>query len=155
MGLPPRINKPRVFGCQAIVMTPKEHWDSKLGTSRVESILLGYENNNFAYRVLRLSDKKTSTSRHVRFRKSVFPQLKQQGNDLLPLNLSWEMLEEPLSKPQLSPTVDLTQDTQELVDEPCNNHPSGVRVFIHTPTQTPQISKSSICISIQFQQSSF
>ncbi|MBW0589531.1 hypothetical protein O181_129246, partial [Austropuccinia psidii MF-1] len=29
----------------------------------------------------------------------------------------------------------------------CNNHPSGVRVFIHTPTQTPQISKSSICIS--------
>ncbi|MBW0511574.1 hypothetical protein O181_051289 [Austropuccinia psidii MF-1] len=37
----------------------------------------------------------------------------------------------------------------------CNNHPSGVRVFIHTPTQTPQISKSSICISMQFQQSSF
>ncbi|MBW0586033.1 hypothetical protein O181_125748, partial [Austropuccinia psidii MF-1] len=37
----------------------------------------------------------------------------------------------------------------------CNNHPSGVRVFIHTPTQTPQISKSSICISSQFQQSSF
>ncbi|MBW0554920.1 hypothetical protein O181_094635, partial [Austropuccinia psidii MF-1] len=29
----------------------------------------------------------------------------------------------------------------------CNNHSSGVRVFIHTPTQTPQISKSSICIS--------
>ncbi|MBW0526098.1 hypothetical protein O181_065813 [Austropuccinia psidii MF-1] len=39
--------------------------------------------------------------------------------------------------------------------EDCNNHPSGVRVFIHTPTQTPQISKSSICISMQFQQSSF
>ncbi|MBW0561947.1 hypothetical protein O181_101662 [Austropuccinia psidii MF-1] len=37
----------------------------------------------------------------------------------------------------------------------CNNHSSGVRVFIHTPTQTPQISRSSICISIQFQQSSF
>ncbi|MBW0499667.1 hypothetical protein O181_039382 [Austropuccinia psidii MF-1] len=37
----------------------------------------------------------------------------------------------------------------------CNNHSPGVRVLINTPTQTPQISKSSICISIQFQQSSF
>ncbi|MBW0559067.1 hypothetical protein O181_098782 [Austropuccinia psidii MF-1] len=37
----------------------------------------------------------------------------------------------------------------------CNNHSPGVRVFINTPTQTPQISRSSICISIQFQQSSF
>ncbi|MBW0516745.1 hypothetical protein O181_056460 [Austropuccinia psidii MF-1] len=31
----------------------------------------------------------------------------------------------------------------------------GVRVFIHTPTQASQISRSSTCISIQFQQSSF
>ncbi|MBW0544072.1 hypothetical protein O181_083787 [Austropuccinia psidii MF-1] len=36
-----------------------------------------------------------------------------------------------------------------------NNHSPGVRVFINTPTQTPQISRSSICISIQLQQSSF
>ncbi|MBW0587074.1 hypothetical protein O181_126789 [Austropuccinia psidii MF-1] len=36
----------------------------------------------------------------------------------------------------------------------CNNHSPGVRVFINTPTQTPQISRSTICISIQFQQSS-
>ncbi|MBW0504880.1 hypothetical protein O181_044595 [Austropuccinia psidii MF-1] len=87
-GLPPIIKKLQVFSFQAIVMTPKEHRDSKLGPTRVEGILL------------------------------VFPQLKQQGNDLLPLNLSWETLDEPLSEPQLSPTVDLTPDTQELVDEP-------------------------------------
>ncbi|MBW0573079.1 hypothetical protein O181_112794, partial [Austropuccinia psidii MF-1] len=37
--------------------------------------------------------------------------------------------------------------TEEKEESDCNNHPSGVRVFIHTPTQTPQISKSSICIS--------
>ncbi|MBW0523106.1 hypothetical protein O181_062821 [Austropuccinia psidii MF-1] len=42
-----------------------------------------------------------------------------------------------------------------LAERMCNNHPSGVTVFIHTPTQTPQTSQSSICISIQFQQSSF
>ncbi|MBW0552089.1 hypothetical protein O181_091804 [Austropuccinia psidii MF-1] len=36
----------------------------------------------------------------------------------------------------------------------CNNHSPGVRVFINTPTQTPQISRSTICSSIKFQQSS-
>ncbi|MBW0486108.1 hypothetical protein O181_025823 [Austropuccinia psidii MF-1] len=117
-GLPPRIKKLRVFGCQAIVMTPKEHRDSKLGPTGVEGILLGYKNNNSAYRILPLLDRKILISRHVRFNESVFPQLKQQGNDLLPLNLSWETLNEPLSEPQLSPTVNSTPDTQELVNEP-------------------------------------
>ncbi|MBW0589525.1 hypothetical protein O181_129240 [Austropuccinia psidii MF-1] len=42
-----------------------------------------------------------------------------------------------------------------IAQQRCNSHPSGVRVFIHTPTQTPQIRKSSILISSQFQQSSF
>ncbi|MBW0576791.1 hypothetical protein O181_116506 [Austropuccinia psidii MF-1] len=36
----------------------------------------------------------------------------------------------------------------------CNNHSPGVRVFINTPTQAPQISRSTICIRIQFQQPS-
>ncbi|MBW0488756.1 hypothetical protein O181_028471 [Austropuccinia psidii MF-1] len=40
-------------------------------------------------------------------------------------------------------------------DPECNNHSPGVRVFINTPTQAPQISRSTICISIQFQKSSF
>ncbi|MBW0460648.1 hypothetical protein O181_000363 [Austropuccinia psidii MF-1] len=99
-------------------MTPKEYWDSKLGPTGVEGILLGYENNNLAYQILYLSDRKILISRHVRFNESVFPQLKQQGNDLLPLNFPWEMLNEPLSEPQLSPTANSTPETQELVDEP-------------------------------------
>ncbi|MBW0467997.1 hypothetical protein O181_007712 [Austropuccinia psidii MF-1] len=86
-GLPPRIKKLRVFSCQAIVMTPKEHQDSKLGPTGVEGSLLGYKNNNSAYQILCLLDRKILISRHVRFNESVFPQLKQQGNDLLPLNL--------------------------------------------------------------------
>ncbi|MBW0513741.1 hypothetical protein O181_053456 [Austropuccinia psidii MF-1] len=97
---------------------PKEHWDCKLGPTGVEGILLRYKNNNSAYGILRLSDRKILISRHVRFNKSVFPQLKQQGNDLLPLNLPWETLNEPLSEPQLLPTANSTPETQELVDEP-------------------------------------
>ncbi|MBW0469477.1 hypothetical protein O181_009192 [Austropuccinia psidii MF-1] len=117
-GLPPRIKKLRVFGCQAIVMTPKEHRDSKLGPIGVEGVLLGYKNNNSAYQILCLSDRKILISRHVRFNEAVFPWLKQQGNDLLPLNLPWETLNEPLSEPQLSPTANLTLDIQELLDVP-------------------------------------
>ncbi|MBW0491210.1 hypothetical protein O181_030925 [Austropuccinia psidii MF-1] len=36
----------------------------------------------------------------------------------------------------------------------CNNHSPGVKVFINIPTQTPQISRSTICIRVQFQKSS-
>ncbi|MBW0574577.1 hypothetical protein O181_114292, partial [Austropuccinia psidii MF-1] len=53
----------------------------------------------------------------------------------------------PSYPPSQPSTPGETEDT-------CNNHSPGVRVFINTPTQTPQISRSTICISIQFQQSS-
>ncbi|MBW0508381.1 hypothetical protein O181_048096 [Austropuccinia psidii MF-1] len=33
----------------------------------------------------------------------------------------------------------------------CNNHSSGVRAFILTPTQTPQTSKSTVCMRVQLQ----
>ncbi|MBW0577490.1 hypothetical protein O181_117205 [Austropuccinia psidii MF-1] len=53
-----------------------------------------------------------------------------------------------------------TEKTPALVEQGwnpllpvCNNHSPGVRVFIYTPTQTPQISRSTICISIEFQKS--
>ncbi|MBW0483989.1 hypothetical protein O181_023704 [Austropuccinia psidii MF-1] len=39
--------------------------------------MLGYENNNSLYRILRLTDRKILISRHVKFDESVFPSLKQ------------------------------------------------------------------------------
>ncbi|MBW0541851.1 hypothetical protein O181_081566 [Austropuccinia psidii MF-1] len=44
--LSPRIKKLRIFGCQACIMTPKEHREWKLGPSGAEGILLGYENDS-------------------------------------------------------------------------------------------------------------
>ncbi|MBW0510891.1 hypothetical protein O181_050606 [Austropuccinia psidii MF-1] len=39
--------------------------------------MLGYENDNSSYQILRLSDRKILISRHMKFDKSVFPSLKQ------------------------------------------------------------------------------
>ncbi|MBW0478142.1 hypothetical protein O181_017857, partial [Austropuccinia psidii MF-1] len=43
--------------------------------------------------------------------------------------------------------VSHTRKTNTITQRIRNNHPSGVRVSIHTPTQTPQISKPSTRIS--------
>ncbi|MBW0511208.1 hypothetical protein O181_050923 [Austropuccinia psidii MF-1] len=116
-GLPPRIKKLRVFGCQAIVMTPKEHRDSKLGPTGVAGILLGYESNNSAYRVLCLLNRKILISRHVNFNELVFPELKHQSDDQLPLSLPWEALDEPL--PEHQPLPNLTPDISNFCQDAC------------------------------------
>ncbi|MBW0565797.1 hypothetical protein O181_105512 [Austropuccinia psidii MF-1] len=52
-------------------------------------ILLGYENNNSAYRILKISNKKVYTSRHVTFFKNHFPELVQEPeSDPSPLHFS-------------------------------------------------------------------
>ncbi|MBW0534635.1 hypothetical protein O181_074350 [Austropuccinia psidii MF-1] len=73
----PQIKKIRVFGCRAVVSIPKSHCDWKLGPVGEEGVMLGYENDNSSYRILRLSNKRILISRHVKFDKSVFPSLKQ------------------------------------------------------------------------------
>ncbi|MBW0548016.1 hypothetical protein O181_087731 [Austropuccinia psidii MF-1] len=77
-GNPPRIKKLRVFGCKAIVSIPRNHREWKLGPAGEIGVLLGYENDNSAYRILRLSDKKVLISKHVRFDESNFPFSKTQ-----------------------------------------------------------------------------
>ncbi|MBW0502256.1 hypothetical protein O181_041971 [Austropuccinia psidii MF-1] len=72
-GNPPRIKKLRVFGCRAIVSIPRNHQEWKLGPVGEAGVLLGYENDNSAYRILRLCDKKVLISKHVRFDESDFP----------------------------------------------------------------------------------
>ncbi|MBW0537362.1 hypothetical protein O181_077077 [Austropuccinia psidii MF-1] len=49
---PPRIKKLKVFGCQAVVLVPKEHREWKLSESGSEGIFLGYENEMTSYRIL-------------------------------------------------------------------------------------------------------
>ncbi|MBW0509573.1 hypothetical protein O181_049288 [Austropuccinia psidii MF-1] len=74
--------------------------------------------------------KKILISRHVSFNELVFPQLKHQSDDQLPLSLPWEALDKPL--PEHQPLPNLTPDTQELVDEPQvepNRRPIRIKVI--------------------------
>ncbi|MBW0536480.1 hypothetical protein O181_076195 [Austropuccinia psidii MF-1] len=75
-GNPPRIKKLCVFGCRAIVSIPRNHQEWKLSPAGEEGVFLGYENDNSAYRILRLCDKKVLISQHVRFDESDFPFVK-------------------------------------------------------------------------------
>ncbi|MBW0529849.1 hypothetical protein O181_069564 [Austropuccinia psidii MF-1] len=61
-GVPPQIKKLRVFGCRAVVSLTKTHCEWKLSPTGIEGILLGYENDNTSYWVLRLSDRKVIIS---------------------------------------------------------------------------------------------
>ncbi|MBW0545602.1 hypothetical protein O181_085317 [Austropuccinia psidii MF-1] len=51
--------------------------------------MLGYENDNSAYRILRLTDRKILISRHVKFDESVFPLLKQAVRAQDQLAIAW------------------------------------------------------------------
>ncbi|MBW0534400.1 hypothetical protein O181_074115 [Austropuccinia psidii MF-1] len=72
-GLPPRIKRLRVFGCRAIISIPRSQRSWKLGPVGAEGVFLGYENENCAYRILRLSDLKIVIAKHVKFEENVFP----------------------------------------------------------------------------------
>ncbi|MBW0492722.1 hypothetical protein O181_032437 [Austropuccinia psidii MF-1] len=68
-----KLAKLQTFGCQAIVHSLKRQWDWKLAPSAQEGVLLGFENGNMAYQILRLSDLKVAVTRNVTFNKKVFP----------------------------------------------------------------------------------
>ncbi|MBW0486680.1 hypothetical protein O181_026395 [Austropuccinia psidii MF-1] len=91
MKLAPRIEKLQVFGCQAFVMTPKEHQEWKLCPSTAEGILLRYENST--YWILQLLDRKVVISKHIRFNESIFPELKKQDGDICFINVTWNEIE--------------------------------------------------------------
>ncbi|MBW0535572.1 hypothetical protein O181_075287, partial [Austropuccinia psidii MF-1] len=116
--LSPRIRKLRVFGCQAFIMTPKEHRQWNLGPLGEEGILLRYE-NDLAYRILRLSDERVVVSKHVRFNEAVFPELKQREGEFVPLNISWDAIEgqEVVDELHSPPECPLEPNCQEPVDE--------------------------------------
>ncbi|MBW0569801.1 hypothetical protein O181_109516 [Austropuccinia psidii MF-1] len=116
--LSPRIKKLRIFGCQAFVMTPKEHREWKLGPSGAEGILLGYENDS-SYRILRLSDKKVVISKHVRFNELIFPEINQQDGNSSPLDVTWDAIEGQAVVDEFHTPVECSVEpgSQELVDE--------------------------------------
>ncbi|MBW0556440.1 hypothetical protein O181_096155 [Austropuccinia psidii MF-1] len=86
-----------------------------------------------------------------------FEVIKKIGSHAYHLKLAqqWKSVHPVFHVSLLEPVKQSAIPNQHQLPPPCNNHSPGVRVLINTPTQTTQISRSSICISIQFQQSSF
>ncbi|MBW0473458.1 hypothetical protein O181_013173 [Austropuccinia psidii MF-1] len=64
----------RTFGCKVIFHIPKHQQNWKLAPTSEIGILLGF-NDESAYRILKLNDKKVYTSRHVNFFENSFPTL--------------------------------------------------------------------------------
>ncbi|MBW0470028.1 hypothetical protein O181_009743 [Austropuccinia psidii MF-1] len=70
---PIKLTKLRTFGCQAVIHSLKRQRDWKLAPPGQEGVLLGFENGDTAYQILRLSDLKVAVTRNVTFNKKIFP----------------------------------------------------------------------------------
>ncbi|MBW0468951.1 hypothetical protein O181_008666 [Austropuccinia psidii MF-1] len=71
----PTLTKLRVFGCQAIKFKIKKECSWKLDQRGQEGIMLGYDNENTAYQILQLQDRKIIIRRHFKFNKKIFPKI--------------------------------------------------------------------------------
>ncbi|MBW0523127.1 hypothetical protein O181_062842 [Austropuccinia psidii MF-1] len=96
-GFPPCIKRLRTFGCQATISIPKHHREWKLAPAAEEGILLGYENDNSSYRILRVRDKKVVVAKHVTFHEDVFPSLGNQTHAPEPLIIPLPPTEETVA----------------------------------------------------------
>ncbi|PLW21655.1 hypothetical protein PCANC_03216 [Puccinia coronata f. sp. avenae] len=73
-----------VFGSKVYTAIPKSKRSWKLGKTREQGVLVGYESEATVYRILRLSDGKLIRSRHAVFDKTSFPQI---ANSSLPASV--------------------------------------------------------------------
>ncbi|MBW0539129.1 hypothetical protein O181_078844 [Austropuccinia psidii MF-1] len=118
-GQEPRLTQLRTFGCLAFMAIPRHHRKWKLAPAREKGILLGYENNNTSYRILRLNDKKVAITKHATFDESSFPDVDQKpplNNSMTNTNLQQFIVE-------MSSAIDEScKDNQnpplDMVDEP-------------------------------------
>ncbi|MBW0526097.1 hypothetical protein O181_065812 [Austropuccinia psidii MF-1] len=78
---PARLSRLKTFGCRAIVYNLTRHMRWKLDPPGQPGIFIGYENNNTAYRILRLTDLKVSITRHATFNKEIFPFIPQYASN--------------------------------------------------------------------------
>ncbi|MBW0479361.1 hypothetical protein O181_019076 [Austropuccinia psidii MF-1] len=107
-------------------LSPHHHREWKLAPTAEEGILLGYENNNTSYCILRLRDRKVVVAKHVVFREDVFPSL---GNPT--------QVQEPL----LVPTTEGTEAVDEF------GSVESVAVVDIPPAPLPEAPHSVLCPS--------
>ncbi|MBW0515470.1 hypothetical protein O181_055185, partial [Austropuccinia psidii MF-1] len=71
----PQVRRLKTIGCLAFISTPKNHRSWKLGPAGTKRILLGYENENMCYHILRISDAKIIITKHATFNENESPKL--------------------------------------------------------------------------------
>ncbi|MBW0548305.1 hypothetical protein O181_088020 [Austropuccinia psidii MF-1] len=122
-GSAPTIHRLKTFGCQAFITLPRHHCSWKLGPSAIEGILLGYENGNTSYRILRLNDLKVAVTKHTTFNEEWFPAVQRHEEEelIIPMQETSAAVEEEFSEEtkedsMQSTLVDETQvtESQEL-----------------------------------------
>ncbi|MBW0481616.1 hypothetical protein O181_021331 [Austropuccinia psidii MF-1] len=69
----PRLSRLRIFGCHAVIYNLKSRRSWKLAPPGQEGVLLGFENENTSYQILRLSDLKVIGTRNATFNEKIFP----------------------------------------------------------------------------------
>ncbi|MBW0535621.1 hypothetical protein O181_075336 [Austropuccinia psidii MF-1] len=72
-----------MFGCRAVIHNLKCQYKSKMEPPGKPGILIGYDNNNTAYRIVCLKDAKVSVMHHATFNEQVFPKLSTMNEDTL------------------------------------------------------------------------
>ncbi|MBW0547431.1 hypothetical protein O181_087146 [Austropuccinia psidii MF-1] len=75
-----RIKRIKTFGCKAVILIPKHLQSWKFSPSGEDGILLGYENENSAYRILRIRDRTIVITRHALFAENHFPSIDSNPN---------------------------------------------------------------------------
>ncbi|MBW0470524.1 hypothetical protein O181_010239 [Austropuccinia psidii MF-1] len=124
---PERFSKLKNFGCRAMVYNLGQHIRWKLDPPGQPGIFIGYENNNTAYRILRLTDLKVLITQHATFNKNFFPSIPhyntgkthfitELNNQPIPLDscqTTCKPIVEPSPGPELIGETQLGETTEE------------------------------------------
>ncbi|MBW0555809.1 hypothetical protein O181_095524 [Austropuccinia psidii MF-1] len=134
-GTPLQSKKIHIFGCQAIISLQEGHREWKFGPTRNKGVLLGFENNNTSYCILRILDKKVAKTRHATFNENLFPKV---SGDIGELIVDWNSNCWPATVVDethigASAPVDELQADEQLEDT------SRVVDEVHVPHEEPRI----------------
>ncbi|MBW0465265.1 hypothetical protein O181_004980 [Austropuccinia psidii MF-1] len=156
-----KLSRLRTSGCRAVVYSLSRQIRWKLDPPRQPGILIGYDNNSTAYRILLLNDLKVSITHHASFNEKVFPSISQKTinetfttvpnqhitpYDNLQTNAPPDQTEAELT-PELVDEVQLGERTQEE-DDPTTNQAHAPCLKIIGPQcptfVTPDLNKLNI-----------
>ncbi|MBW0468378.1 hypothetical protein O181_008093 [Austropuccinia psidii MF-1] len=132
---PAKLTRLQPFGCQAVIHNLKRQRDWKLAPPGQDGVLLGFEYDNTAYRILRLSDLTVVVTRNVTFNEKVFPAI-ANGKTSPFWHITGEPHENKAPDPMAKPIESSTFGNTQIMDnEHLNCH--------EEPTSEPDTESSS------------